>query len=621
MTAISNWLNQGATLMIALVALPILAGLVVWLFKRRYVLQLTSALVFGAVNAFFCLALYLGGGANTGFAFAGFGFDVQLLASGLSSVLLLFTSIVSMLLSLYSVSYFKGNKHGGLFLLFYFISVGFVNGALLSDNLGIMLVFWEGLLVCMGAMLLIGNMEKPRAALKMLWVCGVADLLLMLGVIITIHLAGQSNISAMTRLPAEGLGAVGCTLMLLGAMGKAGAMPFHSWIPLAADDAPSPFLAAYPGSLEKILGIGLTIRIVTQIYDVQAGSAMSTLILVVGAVTLLFGVGMALIQKDMKRLLSYHAISQVGYMLLGVGSGLAIGLAGGLFHMMNHVLYKCGLFITASAIERQTGTTDLKKLGGLGRSMPVTMVCFILCGLAISGFPGFNGFFSKELVFDAALESGLAYYIVALVGAALTAISFLKLGGAAFFGKLHLPHEKKSVHDAPFGMLLSAGILSALCVFFGVGNGFAHKYLLTPALQLTENFAGWPKSALLVGLSCVALALALVDHLLGKKKTGSALNSADHIHYAPGLKQVYALAEAGKLDPYNWLVSAVNGFSIACAWVEKGVSWVYDKGVPGLIRGSSGPLHREVTGSLTRYLALAAAGLVLVATLFLIVLL
>ena len=224
-------------------------------------------------------------------------------------------------------------------------------------------------------------------------------------------------------------------------------------------------------------------------------------------------------------------------------------------------------------------------------------------------------------MFDAALESNVVYYIVALVGAAMTAISFLKLGGAAFFGKAELPQGVKHVKEAPLGMTLPAIVLALLCVLLGVFNTVAHKLLLSPALGYTESFSGWPKSWILVALSCVALLIALLDHLYGRRKSGDALHSADHIHDAPVAKQIYAIAEAGKLDPYNWLTSAVAGFSRACMWIEKGVSWVYDKGVPGVVRGLSALMHRGVNGSLTRYLALAAAGLVCIAIVFLIVLL
>ena len=132
--------------------------------------------------------------------------------------------------------------------------------------------------------------------------------------------------------------------------------------------------------------------------------------MMVGAVTILLAVVMALVQKDYKRLLSYHAISQVGYMVLGIGTALPIGIIGGLFHMINHAMYKSCLFLTGGAVEKQAGTTDLDKLGGLARKMPVTFVCFFIAAASISGVPPFNGFFSKELVYDAALEQRLVFY-------------------------------------------------------------------------------------------------------------------------------------------------------------------------------------------------------------------
>ncbi len=136
--------------------------------------------------------------------------------------------------------------------------------------------------------------------------------------------------------------------------------------------------------------------------------------MIIGAATILFAVMMALIQKDFKKLLSYHAISQVGYMILGIGTGLPAGIVGGLFHMINHAMYKSCLFLTGGSVEKQAGTTDLKKLGGIGRLMPVTFICFIIAAAAISGVPPLNGFFSKELVYDGALERHWIFYAAAL---------------------------------------------------------------------------------------------------------------------------------------------------------------------------------------------------------------
>ena len=171
---------------------------------------------------------------------------------------------------------------------------------------------------------------------------------------------------------------------------------------------------------------------------------------------------MALIQKDFKRLLSYHAISQVGYIILGIGTALPVGIIGGLFHMFNNAVYKSCLFYTAGSVERQAGTTDLKSLSGLGRQMPVTMITFLVAAASIAGVPLTNGFFSKEMIFDGALESGFVFYLAALVGAFFTALSFLKLGHAAFFGKPKKTLAK--VKEAPLPMLAPMIVLAAACL-------------------------------------------------------------------------------------------------------------------------------------------------------------
>ena len=495
-----------------------------------------------------------------------------------------------------------------------------INGAILSDNLGIMLFFWEGLLCTLFGILLINNQEHPGTAVKALTLSGSADLLLMLGIIVTTFLAGTGNLSEINRLPIQGMGLLGFLCLMFGAIGKAGSMPFHSWIPNASDDAPTVFMVAFPAALEKILGVYFAARIVLGIYDFTPGGLMSIIMMTVATLTIVFAVAMALIQKDVKRLLSYHAISQLGYMVLGIGSGLPVGIIGGLFHLMNHVLYKTGLFMVAGSIEKQTNTTDLHFLSGLRKKMPLTAICFLVFAFSIAGFPGSNGFFSKELIFDAALEIHPIFYFGALLGALLTAVSFLKITRSLFFGKLKFPKEINDVKDTTPGMLIPIGILAILCLVFGFVNTLPLDHLLGPVLDFEESFSGWPHSELLVAISAGVLLLAAVDHIYGAKKTGSALSAADHIHDAPGLKQVYHWAEKGYFDPYNWLTKVTAGFSFICVKIENGVSWIYDVGVPGIVMGIGNSLHRFDNGSLPRYLTLAIVGLAFITLLFIIAL-
>jgi len=618
---ISAFLSSGANIIWFMIVLPIMFGVAVRFFKKSYITKLIFTVLSSAVNFLFAVSLYRSEGFYVAIPFVSHGLDIAFNVYGYSAMFLTFTAAGFLLVSLYSVAFLKDKSHAGLFMLYLYISIAMINGALLSDNLGVMLFFWEGLLCTLFGILLINNKQNPKAALKALVLSGTADLLLMLGIIITVYQSGTPYMSQMEKLPVSGISVIGFVCMMLGAVGKAGSLPFHSWIPSAADDGPTPFLAAFPGMLEKFLGIYLTARIVTDIYDLQPGSVMSIAVMTLGTLTIIIGVAMALIQKDMKRLLAYHAISQVGYMVLGIGTALPVGIIGGLFHMLNHVAYKSCLFMTAGSIEKQTGTTDLRKIGGLAKYMPITAASFIISGLAIAGVPPFNGFFSKELIFDAALESNAVFYIGALLGAFLTAVSFLKMGRAAFAGELRIPPDKKNVRESRFGMLLPMGVLAVLCVLFGLANALPLDRMLSPALGYSESYSGWPHSAVLVIISVIVLALAVCDHIYGCRKSGSAINAADHIHYAPGLRSIYNAAEKQWFDPYNWIIHTVDAYSAICVFIERGISWFYDVAAVNAVKGTGNLLSRINNGSLSRYLVAAVAGVGGIVIIFLAVLL
>ncbi|HHV95035.1 MAG TPA: NADH-quinone oxidoreductase subunit L [Clostridiaceae bacterium] len=636
MDSISSFLSHGANIILFMIVLPLIWGIIGWLLKKNYLLQLAVVVLSSTINILFALSLYLSKGFYVTFPFASSGLDIAFNIYKFSALFLMFIAIGFFLVTLYGTAFLRNEKHAGIFLLYMYISLAILNGAILSDNLGVMLFFWEGLLCTLFGMLVTNNEQKPRAAVKALVLSGTADLLLMLGIIITVYRAGTPFISQMGKLSITGVSTVGFMCMMLGAIGKAGCMPFHSWIPVAAGDAPVPFMVAFPGAIEKLLGIYLAVRIVIDIYDFRSGSISSIVIMVIGTLTIIFAVAMALIQKDMKRLLSYHAISQVGYMVLGIGTALPIGIIGGLFHMLNNAIYKSCLFMTAGSIEKQTGTTDLKKVGGLGKRMPITMICFMISGFAIAGLPPFNGFFSKELIFDAALESHLIFYLGALLGAFMTAVSFLKMGRAAFSGPLKFPenspgklasgkngfHESNiSVRESDIGMLLPMVIMAFLSIIFGIINTLPLDKLLGSALGYNKTYSGWPHSMLLVVVSFIILGLALLDHIYGYRKTGSAINAADHIHYAPLLKNIYNAAEKQWFDPYNHLMYVVNGFSTFCTLVERSISWVYDYGAVKIVEGAGNLLHRLNNGSLSRYLFAAVAGVAGIVVIFLVVLL
>ena len=248
--------------------------------------------------------------------------------------------------------------------------------------------------------------------------------------------ASPWSLSALARDPLATTGARSAAvylLFLLAAMAKAGAMPMHSWIPTMSTTTHASVMAYLPGSLDKVLGIYLLTR--ASVDWMVPSPSVRFVVMAIGAVTILGGVLMALVQHDLRRLLSFHAVSQVGYMLLGLGTGTLVGAMGGVFHMVNHALYKSCLFLGAGTVERETGTMELDRLGGLGRTMPVTFGCMLVAALSISGIPPLNGFASKWLVYQGCVAAGEPLMLVAaLFGSVLTLASFVKVLHSVFWG-------------------------------------------------------------------------------------------------------------------------------------------------------------------------------------------
>jgi NADH-quinone oxidoreductase subunit L len=323
---------------------------------------------------------------------------------------------------------------------------------------------------------------------------------------------------------------------------------------------------------------------------------------------------MALIQKDYKRLLSYHAISQVGYMILGIGTLVPAGIVGGLFHMINNALYKNCLFLTGGSVEKQTGTTDLGKLGGLWSRMPITFTCYVITALSISGVPPFNGFFSKELVYDGALEHGMIFYIAAALGSFFTAASFLKLGHAAFLGRLNKEHA--DVREVPVLMLIPMITISAICILFGVWNALPLNTLIQPILGEHRleghSFAGFPPNTALVAITVAVLIGALLNHIYGAKRTGSGLKAVDHIHYAPGLHQIYDAAEKRFFDPYNIGLGIVNAISRVAWWIDRAIDWIYNDFSVAVAFGFSRLIRRSHTGNYSLYIIWSLVGALMI---------
>ncbi|MDD4954313.1 MAG: proton-conducting transporter membrane subunit, partial [Candidatus Omnitrophica bacterium] len=368
-------------MLLSLILIPLSAGVLVFCLPKRW-RGIFTLLATGGVFLISCY-LFRKEAALT-LPWVGSGMDFSLRLYHFNAFILLAAAFFGLLIALYSLSFLKNKDIAGKFYAYLLLSLSFTNGALLADHLVLLLFFWEGLLLALYGLIFIGGPRAYKTANKAFVIVGISDLCMMAGVALTGYLAGTLTIGQI-NLPLNSLGSLAFLLLVIGASAKAGAMPFHTWIPDAALDAPLPFMAFFPAAIEKLLGIYFLVRITLDMFQLTPGSFFSIILMAGGAITIILAVMMALVQKDYKRLLSYHAISQVGYMILGIGTCLPAGIIGGIFHMFNNALYKCGLFLTAGAVEKQTGTTDLEKLGGLRTLMPVTFICYLICAASISG--------------------------------------------------------------------------------------------------------------------------------------------------------------------------------------------------------------------------------------------
>jgi formate hydrogenlyase subunit 3/multisubunit Na+/H+ antiporter MnhD subunit len=598
----------------AVIAIPIIAALLMPIIgKIKWAKEIVTVLA--TAITFVASILLFNSSAEIVLPWVGQGFDFSLRVYPFSAFILLSAGFFGFLIAVYSAVFMQKKPYSKWFYFNYLLTLGFSCGAILANNFLLLMFFWEGLLVLMYAFIALAS-ETPGSkatALKAFLINGVSDLCLLVGIGITVHIAGTFNMSEV-HLSISGWGIGAFTLMMIGAISKAGSMPFHTWIPDAATDAQLPFMAYIPGSVEKVLGIYLLSRICFDFFNLSMSGPMKLVLMTIGGVTLLLAVLMALAQSDYKRLLSYHAISQVGYMILGIGTGTAIGIAGGIFHMINNALYKSGLFLTAGSIEHRTGTTSMYKLGGLFKRMPVTAICFVIFALSISGVPPFNGFFSKELIYAGTLKSGyVIFFIIAEVGSFLTLASFLKLGHAVYFDKR--PQELDNVKESNIGMLFPIIAIAVTCLAFGFGAKIPLANFIAPSVEGTfaqshHHLWGLHMNWLFF-VTVGIIVMAFINHMFGFKRGKKACKASDHICKAPLFKTAYEIAERKGFDPYEHAMKFVGVLGRGFYFIDRVMDFFTDTLPASIMRLLSFISAKFHNGFYAHYLSWTLIGILL----------
>ncbi|MFP4025656.1 MAG: NADH-quinone oxidoreductase subunit L [Thiohalospira sp.] len=442
----------------------------------------------------------------------------------LNQLIILFISIFGFLILLYSIIYISKEKKVSNYYEYFLITLGCSYGAAASDNLLLFLTFWGVLGLTLYKLIKGHDEESSAAAKKTLIIVGASDGIMILGIGILWKITGTLNMSDIMLATSNPLTVTAFFALLIGSFTKAGAFPFHSWIPDYAKSAPASSSALLPASLDKLLGIYFLARICNYLFVLN--DWLRVLLLALGVITIITAVMMALIQHDYKKLLGFHAVSQVGYMVVGFGLGTMIGIAAGLFHMINHALYKSGLLLSAGSVEHRTGKNNIEEVGGLSKVMPVTFIAALIFALSISGIPPLNGFASKWMIYQGIIDFGtgtgvanslwIVWLGLAILGSALTLASFIKFIGGIFLGRKK--EAFKNIKEVSPLMWIPLVILALFCVGFGVfATGYVIPKLFYP-ITGEFSFVGIWQSETVSMLILLSIVLGIIIYFIGNIK-------------------------------------------------------------------------------------------------------
>lgn len=438
----------------------------------------------------------MGGWSSTG----GIPVGIYLVLDGFSVLMLCIINLIGFIALFYSLSYIKKyTAEVNYYALFCLIIAG-MNGVVLSGDLFNLFVFLEVSVISSYALVAFGVGKTELEASYKYQVLGVlASMLILMAIGLIYWKTKTLNIADVRNVLESGYSEpfyIFVQVLLIAGFGlKAAIIPFHAWLPDAHSSAPSPISAMLSGVLIKAVGIYVLIRLFFNMFVFS--HEIAVVFAVLGTISMVVGALVALMQWDLKRLLAYSSISQIGYVVMAFGMGMillargenlsaaTLAIAGGMYHLVNHAVFKGLLFLNAGALEHRLDTRDLKKMGGLSRAMPVTSTTSFMASMSISGIPPFNGFFSKLIIIIAAVN-GKFYLLAALavVVSIITLAYFLKFQRFAFFNK-GSGNLGDRITEVPFAMSFSMVLLAILCLALSLlAFPSVNDALLRPAIDV-----------------------------------------------------------------------------------------------------------------------------------------
>ncbi|NLX94822.1 MAG: NADH-quinone oxidoreductase subunit L [Rhodopirellula sp.] len=576
-----------------------------------------------------------------GIATLDFTIEVALRADPLTAVMLVTVTLVSLLVAVYSIGYMHDDPGYWRFFAYIGLFVFSMTMLVSVSNFVMLYVFWEAVGLC--SYLLIGFwFQKPAAAAagkKAFLVNRIGDFGFALGVFLiwttygtlsfhdtldatglrTVGVLGQTRLADPSLYVGGGVATAICLLLLLGACGKSAQFPLHVWLPDAME-GPTPVSALIHAATMVTAGVYMIARC-TPLFH-ASGEAFQA-VAVVGGFTALLAAAIAVTQTDLKRILAYSTISQLGYMFLGLGAGTLLGITAGMFHLFTHAFFKALLFLGAgSVMHAMGGVIDIRRFGGLRHRLPTTHWTFLIGCLALAAFPGFSGFFSKDEILVALKENSLygpapslygILYLAASLTAFLTAFYTFRAFILTFYGPERIPPEAGDhAHESPRRMTVPLVVLAVFAAFVGAWFFFTHGF--AEFLHHTPSLAYAGMAAAETETAAVHLKVMILSAAIGLAGIGFAWllyvawpKTADRLAAAMDALGLYGLSH-GKFfidQVYDLLVVwPLVGLARASSWFDRRViDTVVD--CIGLAPRGIGAMLRSLQSGMVQFYALA----------------
>jgi len=389
------------------------------------------------------------------------GLSFGLLADGLAVFMAMISSFLGAVIIVYSYGYIEhsDNRQEYYFMVVFFI--GAMMGITLTTNLIFLYLFWEISAVCCWRLIgFFREKEYVRRADKAFLITGAGAFVMLAGFMIILNQYGTADLIQLAGRPVPD---IAVALILFGILSKSATLPLHSWI-ADAGVAPTPATALLHAAVLVKIGLYAYARLFVVNFEIN--TVWHTVIPVIAAVSAILSAGAALAENDIKRIIAYSTVSQIGFIFFGLSVGGETALAGALLYILMHAISKAGLFLCAGIVEHGCHTKDIRQLGGLLKTMPKTAVSFFICALSVIGVPPLGGFFSKFLVIGGAVEAGQPIVAaVFMIGAVMTVLYLLRVFIKVFLGAPRMDHLPA---EGSFSMIFSVALLAVLSIISGL---------------------------------------------------------------------------------------------------------------------------------------------------------